>query len=351
MMGRVGESDDVVTRGGSIGAAEVPAATVSEVARLGAAIVDEVEKAVVGKRSTIELVLAGWLADGHVILEDLPGLAKTLLARSLSHVTGVDMARVQFTPDLMPADVTGSSIWDPSQSDFVFRSGPIFTNLLLGDEINRAPPKTQAALLEAMAERQVTIDGVTRPLERPFLVIATQNPVEFEGTYPLPEAQMDRFLLRAGLGYPDAEAEREVLRRRVARQADDPVLDRVLDRDTFLRLQAAVEGVHVSEPIVGYVVDLVAATRSDPQLQTGSSPRGSLALVKASRAVAALGGRDYVTPEDVQRVAVPALAHRLILRPELWVRGLTGDDVVADVVSRVPTPTGDELLGGPASRP
>jgi MoxR-like ATPase len=323
----------------------VTARPIADVARLGAALVDEVEKAVIGKRAAIELVLAGWLADGHVILEDLPGLAKTLLARSLAHVTGVDMSRVQFTPDLMPADVTGSSIWDPSQRDFVFRSGPIFTNLLLGDEINRAPPKTQAALLEAMAERQVTMDGVTRPLPRPFLVIATQNPVEFEGTYPLPEAQMDRFLLRAGIGYPDAEAEREVLRRRVARGQDEPTLERVLDRDTFVALQAAVEQVHVSEPIVGYVVDLVTATRQDPQLQTGSSPRGALALVKAGRAVAALSGRDFVTPEDVQRVAVPALAHRLILRPELWVRGLTGDDVVADVVARVPTPSGDDELG------
>jgi MoxR-like ATPase len=340
MMGAVGEPDENE---------HVTAMSVAEVASLGAAIVDEVEKAVIGKRATVELVLAGWLADGHVILEDLPGLAKTLLARSLAHVTGVDMVRVQFTPDLMPADVTGSSIWDPSQSDFVFRAGPIFTNLLLGDEINRAPPKTQAALLEAMAERQVTSDGVTRPLERPFLVIATQNPVEFEGTYPLPEAQMDRFLLRAGLGYPDADAEREVLRRRVARQHDEPTLEQVLDRDTFLGLQAAVERVHVSEPIIGYIVDLVAATRVDPQLQTGASPRGSLALVKASRAVAALSGRDFVTPEDVQRVAVPALAHRLILRPELWVRGLSGDDVVADVLSRVPTPSGADVVGGIAT--
>jgi MoxR-like ATPase len=340
MMGTVGEPDENE---------HVTSMSVAQVASLGSAIVDEVEKAVIGKRAAIELVLAGWLADGHVILEDLPGLAKTLLARSLAHVTGVHMVRVQFTPDLMPADVTGSSIWDPSQSDFVFRSGPIFTNLLLGDEINRAPPKTQAALLEAMAERQVTIDGVTRPLERPFLVIATQNPVEFEGTYPLPEAQMDRFLLRAGLGYPDADAEREVLRRRVERRHDEPTLERVLDRDTFLGLQAAVERVHVSEPIIGYIVDLVTATRDEPQLQTGASPRGSLALVKASRAVAALSGRDFVTPEDVQRVAVPALAHRLILRPELWVRGLSGDDVVADVLSRVPTPSGADVVGGIAT--
>jgi MoxR-like ATPase len=320
----------------------VSAGTVGEVAATGASIVREVERAVIGKRAAIELVLAGWLAEGHVIIEDLPGLAKTLLARSFARVTGVDVNRVQFTPDLMPSDVTGSSIWDPSQRDFVFRSGPIFTNLLLGDEINRAPPKTQAALLEAMAERQVTIDGTTHLLPRPFLVLATQNPVEFEGTYPLPEAQMDRFLLRVRLGYPDTESELEVLRRRIERKQDEPELDQVVDRDTFVGLQAAIEEVHVSPPILDYVVALVEATRRDPQLQTGASPRGSLALVKLARAVAALAGRDYVTPEDVQRVAVPALAHRLILRPELWVRGLSGDDVVAAIVATVPTPKAED---------
>lgn len=321
---------------------EVRVRPVAEVAEVGAAIVAEVERAVIGKRASIELVLAGWLADGHVIIEDLPGLAKTLLARSFATVTGVDVNRVQFTPDLMPSDVTGSSIWDPSQKDFVFRAGPIFTNLLLGDEINRAPPKTQAALLEAMAERQVTIDGITHPLPRPFLVLATQNPVEFEGTYPLPEAQMDRFLLRARLGYPDTESELEVLRRRIERKQDEPVLTQVVDRDAFVGLQAALEDVFVSAPILDYVVALVTATRVDPQLQTGASPRGSLALVKLARAIAALSGRDFVTPEDVQAVAVPALAHRVILRPELWVRGLTGDDVIAGVVGAVPTPAAED---------
>ncbi|QGG96848.1 AAA family ATPase [Actinomarinicola tropica] len=318
------------------------AATVAEVADAAAAVVAEVERAVIGKRAALELVLAGWLADGHVLIEDLPGLAKTLLARSFATVTGVDVSRVQFTPDLMPADVTGSSIWDPSQKDFVFRAGPIFTHLLLGDEINRAPPKTQAALLEAMAERQVTIDGTTHPLPRPFLVIATQNPVEFEGTYPLPEAQMDRFLLRVRLGYPDTDGEIEVLRRRIERKHDDAELRQVVDRDTFLRLQAALEEVHVAAPILDYVVALVEATRVDPQLQTGASPRGSLALVKLARAAAALAGRDFVTPSDVQKVAVPALAHRLILRPELWVRGLSGDDVVAGIVATVPTPAAED---------
>ena len=325
------------------GAAPATLPALAEVGRLGGLVVDEVERAVVGKRPAVELVLAGWLADGHVMLEDLPGLAKTLLARAFATTVGVAMARVQFTPDLMPSDVTGSSIWDPSRADFVFRAGPVFTNLLLGDEINRAPPKTQAALLEAMAEHQVTIDGVTRALPRPFVVIATQNPVEFEGTYPLPEAQMDRFLLRIGLGYPAAGDEQEILRRRLGRRVDQPVLRQVVDRDTFVAMQDALEDVHVSERIITYVVDLVAATRAHASLQTGASPRGSLALVKLSRAVAGLAGRDFVTPEDVQRVAVPALAHRVILRPELWVRGLTGDQVIAEVVSSVPTPAAEAV--------
>ena len=318
-----------------------PSPHVLEVGRTGARIVDEIERAVVGKRPAVELVLAGWLAGGHVMLEDLPGLAKTLLARSFATVVGVDMRRVQFTPDLMPSDVTGSSIWDPSRADFVFRAGPVFTNLLLGDEINRAPPKTQAALLEAMAEHQVTMDGVTRPLPRPFVVIATQNPIELEGTYPLPEAQMDRFLVRVRLGYPAPGDEHEILRRRLDRRVDQPQLDRVVDRATFVRMQEALEDVHVSERILGYAVALVEATRAHASLQVGASPRGTLALVKLGRAVAALAGRDYVTPEDVQRVAGPALAHRVILRPELWVRGVTADGVIDDVLSTVPTPAAE----------
>jgi MoxR-like ATPase len=318
-----------------------------DVGTLAEAIVAEVEGVVVGKRSVIELVLAGWLADGHVLIEDVPGLAKTLLARSLAQVTSMSMHRIQFTPDLMPADVTGSSIWDPSRREFEFRPGPIFANLVLGDEINRAPPKTQAAMLEAMAERQVSIDGTTHKLPRPFLVMATQNPVEFEGTYPLPEAQLDRFLVRVGIGYPDAATEREILRRRVERRTDDVELSPVVDRATLLAMQEAVEAVHVSDPITGYVVDLVAATRSDPQLQTGASPRGSLALVKLARALAALRGRDFVSPDDVQAVAVPALGHRVIIRPELWVRGVSGDEVIARIVETVPTPRADDtLLGG-----
>ena len=253
----------------------------SEVATLGRRILDEVERAVVGKRASLELVLVGLMANGHVLLEDVPGLAKTLAARSFAQVTGLDFGRVQFTPDLMPSDITGSSVFDQRTSDFAFRPGPIFTNLVLADEINRASPKTQAALLEAMQERQISIDGTTHPLQPPFLVVATQNPVEYEGTYPLPEAQLDRFLLRVGFGYPSREAEWEVLSRRIDRQRDEVVLERVVDRDTMLAMQAAIETVHVEESIGYYMVDLVTATRTHTSVQVGASPRGSLALVMA----------------------------------------------------------------------
>ena len=284
------------------------------------------------------LVLAGLLADGHVLLEDVPGLAKTLTARSFAEVTGLRFARVQFTPDLLPSDVTGSSIWNQRDAEFAFRAGPIFTNILLADEINRAPPKTQAALLEAMQERQVSTDGETRILEPPFLVLATQNPIEYEGTYPLPEAQLDRFVLRTGFGYPTPDAEWEMLERRLERGVDDVVLQSVVDRETLLAMQRAVEGVHVDESVGRYVVDLVTATRESPSVSVGSSPRGSLALVKLSRCRAALDGRDFVTPDDVKSVAVPALAHRLVLRPELWVQRRSGEDVVREILDQVRTP-------------
>jgi len=307
-------------------------------AERAAAVLDEVERAVVGKRDRLELVLAGLLADGHVLLEDVPGLAKTLTARSFAEVTGLRFARVQFTPDLLPSDVTGSSIWNQRDAEFAFRAGPIFTNILLADEINRAPPKTQAALLEAMQERQVSTDGETRTLEPPFLVLATQNPIEYEGTYPLPEAQLDRFLLRTGFGYPTPDAEWEMIERRLERGVDDVVLRSIVDRETLLAMQRAVEGVHVDESVGRYVVDLVAATRESPSVSVGSSPRGSLAVVKLSRCRAALAGRDFVTPDDVKNVAIPALAHRLVLRPELWVQRRTGADVVQEVLDQVPTP-------------
>jgi MoxR-like ATPase len=311
----------------------------------------EVERAVVGKREALELVLLGLLADGHVLIEDYPGLAKTLIARSFAQVTGMDFARVQFTPDLMPSDVTGSSIFNQRTSDFEFRPGPIFTNLLLADEINRAPPKTQAALLEAMQERQVTIEGTTHLLARPFVVLATQNPIEYEGTYPLPEAQLDRFLLRIGVGYPDREGETEVLRRRLERRADELDLEPVLDPAGLVEMQRALESIHVSEVVVGYVVDVVAATRSDGSVQVGASPRGSLAILKLARGRALLAGRDFVTPDDVKAVAVPALAHRLMLRPELWVQRIRPDHIVRRVLERVPTPAAEDLEPAPEPDP
>jgi len=317
----------------------VPLAQVQETSTR---ILDEVERAVIGKRDALELVLMGLLADGHVLLEDYPGLAKTLAARSFAHVTSIGFSRIQFTPDLMPADVTGSSIWNQRDGDFEFRPGPIFTNLLLADEINRAPPKTQAALLESMQERQVTIEGTTHLLARPFLVLATQNPIEYEGTYPLPEAQLDRFLLRVGFGYPDADAEWEVLERRLERGEDEVELRPVIDGPTLVELQRSLEQVHVGASVGRYMIELVAATRTSGSTAVGASPRGSLALLKLARARAALRGRDFVTPDDVKAIAVPALAHRLMLKPELWVQRLSADDVVRDLLESVPTPVAEE---------
>jgi MoxR-like ATPase len=319
-----------------------------QVQELAGRVLDEVERAVVGKRDALELVLLGLLADGHVLLEDYPGLAKTLAARSFAQVTSIGFSRIQFTPDLMPSDVTGSSIWNQRDGDFEFRPGPIFTNLLLADEINRAPPKTQAALLEAMQERQVTIEGSTHLLARPFLVLATQNPIEYEGTYPLPEAQLDRFLLRVGFGYPEADDEWEVLSRRLERGVDEVELEPVMDARTLLELQASIEQVHVSRSIGRYIIDLVGATRSSGSTAVGASPRGSLALLKLSRCRAALAGRDFVTPDDVKAVAVPALGHRLMLRPELWVQKLSADDVVRDLLETVPTPRAEKRAAQPS---
>ncbi len=310
----------------------------AEVAAGARKALDEVERAVVGKRSALELVLCGILADGHVLIEDFPGLAKTLIARSFAQVLSLDFARIQFTPDLMPSDVTGSSIYNQRTCEFEFRPGPVFTNLMLGDEINRAPPKTQAALLEAMQERQVTIEGETRPLQRPFLVLATQNPIEYEGTYPLPEAQLDRFLLRVGVGYPAREDEWGLVRRRIERRSDDVALDPVIDRATLLGMQRAVEEVFVDDSIGWYMVDLVTATRANPRVRVGASPRGTLALLKLARVRAVLDGRDFVTPEDVKAVAAPALGHRLVLRPELWAQQIRGEDVVAECLGQTPTP-------------
>jgi MoxR-like ATPase len=312
-------------------------------ARMGL-VLDEVEKAVVGKRDALELILLALLCNGHVLLEDYPGLAKTLIARSFAQATSLRFARVQFTPDLMPSDVTGSSIFDQRTAEFRFLPGPIFTNLLLADEINRAPPKTQAALLEAMQERQVTSEGETRQLAPPFVVLATQNPIEYEGTYPLPEAQLDRFLIRIGVGYPSREHEIEMLARRLERGEDEVELVPVVDGPTLIEMQRALEQVHVSDSIEGYIVDLVSETRTSNRLTVGASPRGSLALLKLSRAKAALAGRDFVVPEDVKAVAVPALAHRLTLRPELWVQRIRGEDVILETLETVPTPPAEDTL-------
>ncbi|UCG40240.1 MAG: MoxR family ATPase [Acidimicrobiia bacterium] len=299
---------------------------------------DEVERAVVGKRDVLELLLVAFLANGHVLIEDLPGLGKTLMARSFATVAGLDFSRLQFTPDLMPMDVTGSTVMDPNTTDFEFRPGPVFTNLLLADEVNRAPAKTQAALLEAMQERQVTVDGESHRLDAPFLVVATQNPIEFEGTYPLPEAQLDRFIVRLEVGYPDRPHEEEILRARLGRESDDVVLRQVLASGELSRMQAAVESVHVDDGIVSYITELVNETRDPQRVQVGSSPRGALALMALARAKAVVAGRDFVLPEDVKALAVPALAHRLVLRPEMWVREVSGGDIVRACLDRVPVP-------------
>jgi MoxR-like ATPase len=316
----------------------VSALALEQVAERCNQILDQVERAVVGKRDALELILLALLANGHALIEDYPGLAKTLVVRSFAQVLEMEFGRVQFTPDLMPADVTGSSIFRAASGEFEFRPGPVFTNLLLADEINRAPPKTQSALLEAMAERQVTTEGESRLLAAPFLVVATQNPIEYEGTYPLPEAQLDRFLLRMAVGYPDRDDEWEVLDRRMLRGSDDVTLEPVSDIAEVLAMQQAIESVHVSKPVGLYMVDLAAATRIHPQVQVGASPRGTLALLKLSRCLAVLRGRDFVLPEDVKQIAVPALAHRITLRPELWVQRVSPEAVVADCLESVPTP-------------
>jgi len=316
----------------------------ADVAVVGSRILDELERAILGKREALELILLALLADGHVLIEDLPGVGKTLVARSFAQVCSVGFGRVQFTPDLMPADVTGGSIYDQRSASFTFIPGPVFTNILLADEINRAPAKTQASLLEAMEERQVTLEGETRALPPPFLVFATQNPIEYEGTYPLPEAQLDRFLMRISLGYLDAAQESELLLARARRRRERVELDSVCDRETLIELQAAVEEVHVSDAIADYAVSIVGATRDSPQLSVGASPRGSLALMKLARARASLHGRDFVKPDDVKNVAVPALAHRLTLSPELWVQRTDPAEIVRTIVASVPAPVSDESL-------
>ncbi len=317
----------------------------TEVATIGDAVVDEIERAVVGKRHVLRLVLTGLLADGHVLIEDVPGVAKTLIARSLAIVTGLDFSRVQFTPDLIPSDLTGS-VMPSAEGAPGFVPGPLFANLVLGDEINRSPAKTQAAALEAMEERQITVDGVSHPLPSPYFLIATQNPVETEGTYPLPEAQLDRFLLRLSVGYPAPDEERELLRRRIDRGTDQPDLRPVASAPQLVAMQRAVETVAARSDVVDYVVNIVEATRAHDALEIGASPRAALGLVRAARASAALAGRAFATPDDVKRLAPTVLAHRLVLRTEAWVRGVRELDVVDECLRQVPTPaplTADDI--------
>jgi MoxR-like ATPase len=293
---------------------------------------------IVGKEDVLERIMAAVLSNGHILIEDYPGLAKTLIAQLFAQALDLDFKRIQFTPDLLPSDITGSFLYDQRNARFEFRRGPVFTNLLLADEINRATPKTQAALLEAMQEAQVTIEGERFPLERPFLVIATQNPIDLEGTYPLPEAQLDRFLVCLAVGYPGPDEEREILARRRRRREDAARIPTVISRAELLDMQAALEDVFVSEAIERYIVDLVQATRADSRVALGASPRGALALLKLARGSAALRRRDFVTPDDVKAMAIPVLAHRLIVRPELWVSKVTSVQVVADLLATVPTP-------------
>ncbi|MFD8567903.1 AAA family ATPase [Streptomyces sp. NPDC059639] len=312
--------------------------TPREAGERAGAVLREVGRAVVGKSDALELVMLGVLARGHVLVEDLPGLGKTLLARSFATALGLDFRRIQFTPDLLPSDVTGASLYDQRGGEMVFHPGPVFAHLLLADEINRTPPKTQAALLEAMAESQVTVDGATRPLPDPFLVIATANPVEYEGTYSLPEAQLDRFQLRVRMGYLTSAQELAMLRSRVERAAPETVLDTLASPAEVVAWRDAVERVEIDDDLLAYAVALVNATRDHPQISIGASPRGGLALVQLARARAVLERRDFVIPEDLKILAVPALAHRVSLRPELWVREVSTDAVVREIAGTVPTP-------------
>jgi MoxR-like ATPase len=301
-------------------------------------VLAEVGRAVVGKQGRLALVLAGILAGGHVLIEDNPGLAKTLAARSFAQALGLEFRRIQFTPDLLPSDITGSFVYDQRQGEFVFRGGPLFAGLVLADEINRTPPKTQAALLEAMQEGQVTVEGRTFGLAQPFHVIATANPIEYEGTYPLPEAQLDRFLLRVSFGYPSQQEEWQVLQRRMARRAEAIKLDPVLDPAGLLAIQQVVETIEVEESVGRYCVALVDATRFHQHLLVGASPRGALALLLVARAYALINHRNFVTSEDVKAIAVAALGHRVTLRPEMWMRQLLPADVISAVLAEVPAP-------------
>ncbi len=311
-----------------------------EVAVRGADIITEVERAIVGKRPVLDMMLAAVLAGGHVLLEDYPGVAKTLAARSLARVLGLSFKRIQFTPDLLPADIVGGQVFqrEAAFGNLTFRPGPLFAQVVLADEINRATPKTQSALLEAMQEGQATLEGETYPLPQPFVVLATQNPIEYEGTFPLPEAQLDRFMARLRLGYPDVAQEVEILGRRVQRRTDEVRLEPVVDAGVVLAMRDAVEGVFADPALLQYMTDLVARTRRHGALALGASPRGTLSLLRVTRARAALAGRDFIIPDDVKAAAIPALAHRLILSPDLWTREVRTEDVMAEILEQTPVP-------------
>ncbi len=304
-------------------------------------VLAEVSKAIVGKSEVLDLLLLSIVSGGHVLIEDYPGLAKTLMAKSMASVLGLGFKRVQFTPDLLPADVTGSYMLNTKTSKFELRKGPIFTNLLLADEINRAPPRTQSALLEAMQEKQVTIEGETLKMEEPFTVVATQNPIEYEGTYPLPEAQLDRFLMKVRVGYPDAQEEREILRKREEAMTDELALDVVATPDELQVMRREIERVHIDEAVEQYIVQVVRSTRSHKDVDVGASPRGTLALMKLSRGRAFLEGRGYVIPDDVKAIALPALSHRLILKAEGWMKGNRPEEVISEILLSVPVPKVD----------
>jgi MoxR-like ATPase len=311
----------------------------------------EVERAVVGKQDLLEMVLAAALAGGHVLLEDYPGLGKTLIARSFARVLGLDFKRIQFTPDMLPGDITGGYVFNRSAATFELRPGPIFANLILADEINRASPKTQSALLEAMQERQVTLEGTTMGLPEPFLVLATQNPIEYEGTFPLPEAQLDRFMLKLRVGYPSVRDEREMLERRRERGQDEVELQAISTKDALLEMRTAIESVHVDPDLEGYIVSIVDETRRDRRVAVGASPRASLAFLKVSRVWAAMQGRDFVLPDDIKHFGVPVLSHRLILQPEHWMSRRISTDVIQDIFSKVPVPVIGSATRTPAPLP
>ncbi|MHB8585837.1 MAG: AAA family ATPase [Thermoplasmatota archaeon] len=302
-------------------------------------IIDEVSKVIVGKREVLELVTINILSSGNILFEDFPGLAKTLMANTFARAAGCDFRRIQFTPDVLPGDITGTYVFNQQTSEFNFRPGPIFTNFLLADEINRAPPKTQSALLEAMQERQVTVEGTTLKLDKPYLVMATQNPVEQEGTYPLPEAQMDRFLMKLSVGYPNRADEAEILKRRVTRGKDDVDVSPITNPKQVIAMQKICETIYLAPDVINYIADLICRSREHPDVYVGSSPRGSQALLKAGRARAAMQGRDYVIPDDIKFIAPHILAHRIILRPEAKIRGVKNVQVVQQLLQETPVPT------------